>query len=89
VAALWERVEGGRSLCQRSGAATARDGDANDFPDGQARVQDGPYADTKEQLGGFCVIDVPDLDAALEWAARCPRAPGRIVEVRPNVLAIS
>ncbi|HEY6391586.1 MAG TPA: YciI family protein [Bryobacteraceae bacterium] len=60
-----------------------------DFPDGQARVQDGPYADTKEQLGGFCVIDVPDLDTALEWAARCPRAPGRIVEVRPNVPPMS
>src|SRR5262245_12650332 len=35
-------------------------------------VQDGPYADTKEQLGGFYLIDVADLSAALEWAARCP-----------------
>jgi hypothetical protein len=45
-------------------------------------VQDGPYADTKEQLGGFFVIDVPDLDTALEWATRYP---GRVVEVRPNL----
>lgn len=45
-------------------------------------VQDGPYAETKEQLGGLFVIDVPDLDTALEWAARYP---GKIVEVRPNV----
>lgn len=45
-------------------------------------VQDGPFADSKEQLGGFYLIDVPDLDHALEWAARCP-ATGGAVEVRP------
>jgi hypothetical protein len=50
-------------------------------------VQDGPYADTKEQLGGLFVIDVPDLDTALDWAARCPAAGYGAVEVRP-VLAI-
>jgi hypothetical protein len=47
------------------------------------QVQDGPYADTKEQLGGFVLIDVPDLDAALDWAARCPAAAYGAVEVRP------
>ena len=36
------------------------------------QVQDGPFADTKEQLGGFFLVDVADLDAALDWAARCP-----------------
>lgn len=46
-------------------------------------VQDGPYAEAKEQLGGFFVIDVPDLDAALEWAARAPCASYGAVEVRP------
>ncbi|VTS08904.1 YciI family protein [Tuwongella immobilis] len=51
--------------------------------DDKRRVQDGPYADTKEQLGGFCVIDVPDLDAALSWAARSPNAPFGSTEVRP------
>jgi hypothetical protein len=52
--------------------------------DGSSRhVQDGPYADTKEQLGGFYIIDVADLDAALAWAARCPAASGGAVEVRP------
>lgn len=51
--------------------------------DGQRIVHDGPYADTKEQLGGFFVIDVPDLDRALEWAARCPAAAAGSVEVRP------
>ncbi|MGF6755002.1 YciI family protein [Paraburkholderia sp. GAS334] len=50
------------------------------------RVQDGPYADTKEQLGGFFMIDVPNLDAALEWAARIPAAPGCVIEVRPNMV---
>ena len=42
--------------------------------EGERRVQDGPYAATKEQLGGFYVIDVPDLDEALRWAERCPAA---------------
>lgn len=51
--------------------------------DGKRHVQDGPYADTKEQLGGYFVIEVPDLDTALDWAARCPAAPTGVVEVRP------
>ncbi|MFM2043324.1 MAG: hypothetical protein RLY86_1900 [Pseudomonadota bacterium] len=51
--------------------------------DGQRQVQDGPFADTKEQLGGFFVIDVPDLDTALDWAARCPAAGTGGVELRP------
>jgi hypothetical protein len=51
--------------------------------DGRTHVVDGPYAETKEQLGGFHVIDVPDLDTALAWAARCPSASRGVVEVRP------
>src|SRR5215469_14444708 len=51
--------------------------------DGKRQVHDGPYAETKEYLGGFVVIDVPDLDAALEWAARNPAAADAFVEVRP------
>ncbi|MDZ4759951.1 MAG: YciI family protein [Alphaproteobacteria bacterium] len=51
--------------------------------DGLRQVQDGPYADTKEQLGGYFVIEVADLDAALEWAARSPSAAYGSVEVRP------
>jgi hypothetical protein len=51
--------------------------------DGKTQVLDGPYADTKEQLGGYYLIDVPDLDAALSWAARCPGASHGVVEVRP------
>ncbi len=51
---------------------------------GERLIQDGPFADTKEQLAGFFLIDVPDLDKALEWAARCPStARGGIVEIRP------
>lgn len=50
---------------------------------GKRQVQDGPYADTKEQLGGYMLIDVPSLDQALEWAARCPAAVNGAVEVRP------
>jgi len=51
--------------------------------DGRQRVLDGPYADSKEQLGGYFLIDAPDLDAALGWAARCPAAAHGTVEVRP------
>ena len=49
----------------------------------KSQVLDGPYADTKEQLGGFHIIDVPDLDAALAWAARSPTCRYGAVEVRP------
>jgi hypothetical protein len=51
--------------------------------DGKRQVHDGPYAETKEFLGGFVVIDVPNLDNALEWAARHPAAGYSSVEVRP------
>jgi len=51
--------------------------------DGKTQVLDGPYADSKGQLGGFHIIDVADLDAALSWAARCPTALHGVVEVRP------
>lgn len=50
---------------------------------GKRQVHDGPYAETKEFLGGFVIIDVPNLDAALEWAARNPAACYSSVEVRP------
>lgn len=54
---------------------------------GERVVEDGPYADSKERLSGDYVIDVPDLDVALAWAARCPAAANGTVEVRP-VLAM-
>lgn len=51
---------------------------------GDRVVTDGPYAETREILGGFYLLDLPDLDAALDWAARCPGAhKGGKVEVRP------
>jgi hypothetical protein len=53
--------------------------------EGHRHVQDGPFAATKEQLGGFFIIDVPDLETALSWAARYPAAAGGGVEVRPNL----
>jgi hypothetical protein len=49
----------------------------------KTQVLDGPYADSKEQLGGFHIIEVPDLDAAISWAARSPTALHGVVEVRP------
>ncbi len=50
---------------------------------GKTQVLDGPYAETKEQLAGYLLIDVPDLDTALSWAARCPGASSGVIEVRP------
>lgn len=50
---------------------------------GQHSLHDGPFAETKEQLGGFYIVDVPDLDAALEIARRVPLASDGAIEVRP------
>ncbi|HWN32387.1 MAG TPA: YciI family protein [Pseudonocardia sp.] len=51
--------------------------------EGERLVTDGPFAETREVLGGFYMIDAPDLDSALDWAARCPGARYGSVEVRP------
>jgi hypothetical protein len=51
--------------------------------DGKSQVLNGPYAESREQLGGYYLIDVADADAALAWAARCPGASHGVVEVRP------
>jgi len=52
-------------------------------PAGERLVTDGPFAETREVLGGYYVLDVPDLDAALDWAARCPGSQFGRVEIRP------
>jgi hypothetical protein len=70
-------LKSSNGLHSRSTATTVR------VVNGKAQVLDGPYADTKEQLGGFHIIDVPDLDAAIAWAARSPTALHGVVEVRP------
>lgn len=49
----------------------------------KTEVLDGPFADTKEQLGGYYIIEAADLDAAIQWAARCPAAHNTPIEVRP------
>jgi hypothetical protein len=72
-------LEGGRGLQPPQSATTVR------LPNGKRQVQDGPFADSKEQLGGFFIIDVPDLDTALDWAARCPAAANGAIEVRPTM----
>lgn len=51
---------------------------------GKLQVQDGPFADTKEAFAGMFVIDVPDLDAAIAWAERCPAAQWGTIEIRPS-----
>ena len=68
---------GGNRLRPTTVATTVR------VADGKSQVLNGPYAEIKEQLGGYFLIDVPDLDAALSWAARCPGASHGTMEVRP------
>ena len=53
---------------------------------GERRVQDGPFAETKEQLGGYFVVEVPDLDTAIEWAEKCPAVHFGQVEIRPSAM---
>jgi hypothetical protein len=67
----------GEALTPVSTATTVR------VRDGKTTTTDGPFAETKEQLGGFYMIDVPDLDAALKWAAKIPSARIGSIEVRP------
>ena len=64
-------------LQPRATASTVR------IENGNLQVLDGPFADSKEQLGGIYIIDVPDHKAALDWAARCPAAGHGTIEVRP------
>ncbi|HSW07837.1 YciI family protein [Aquabacterium sp.] len=70
-------MAGGERLRPTSAATTVR------VSKGRTEVLDGPYAETKEQLGGYYVIEVKDLDQALSWAARCPGASHGTVELRP------
>lgn len=71
-------VRGGAGLLGPETATTIR------LADGRKHVQDGPFAAAKEQLAGFFLIEVPDIDAALAWAAKAPCAPIG-VEVRPTL----
>jgi hypothetical protein len=70
-------IVGGDRLHFSSNATTVR------IRDGQTKVLNGPYAEAKEQLAGYYIIDVQDMDSALSWAARCPGASTGTIEVRP------
>lgn len=70
-------IRGGAELKPTSMATTVR------VRNGKTQLTDGPFAETKEQLGGYYVIDVPNLDEAVKWAARCPSAQGGSIELRP------
>ena len=69
--------KGSNRLQPTSTATTVR------VANGKSQVLDGPYIESKEQIAGYYLIDVPDLDAAISWAARCPAASHGAVEVRP------
>ena len=70
-------MQGGQRLRPTSDATSVR------VRGGKTEVLNGPYAETREQLGGYYVIDVPDRETALSWAARCPSASYGTIEVRP------
>src|SRR5204862_3741622 len=72
---------GGNQLQPTSAAATVR------VRDGEEVVTDGPFAETKEQLGGYYLIEADSLDEAPEWAAKIPAARYGSIEVRPLVPA--
>jgi hypothetical protein len=67
----------GEGLQPTSTATTMR------IVDGERVLTDGPFAETKEQLGGFYVLDCKDLNEALDWAERCPASKDGSIEVRP------
>ena len=73
-------MKAGDQLKDSSSATTVR------IEGGKTKVLDGPYAETKEQLAGYYIIDVADADAALSWAAKCPGATYGAMEVRPIVM---
>ena len=70
-------LRGANRLRPASSATTVR------LRDGKTQVQNGPFIETREELGGYYLIDVDDLDAALSWAARCPAAASGAMDVRP------
>jgi len=70
-------MRGGEALEDADTATTVR------VRDGQTLTTDGPYAETKEQFGGFYLIEAPNLDEAVAWAARIPGAQQGAIEVRP------
>ncbi len=72
-------MRGGSELKPIATATTVR------VKNGKTITTDGPFAETKEQLGGYYLIDVDTLDEALSWAAKCPGSWGGSVEVRPLV----
>ena len=69
--------KGGEALQPTATATTVR------VKDGKKATTHGPFAETKEQLGGFYLVDCSNLDEAIEWAARCPGARVGSIEVRP------
>jgi hypothetical protein len=78
-AAAADVMRGGEALHEAKTATSVR------VRDGNVLVTDGPFAETKEEFGGFYLIDAPDLDEAIKWAAKIPGAARGTVEIRPVV----
>jgi hypothetical protein len=72
-------TDGGEALHETNTAKSVR------IRDGKTQVTDGPFAETKEALGGFYIIDAKDMDEALKYGAKCPGAKWGTIEVRPVI----
>ena len=85
LAPTWDaktvRMEGGKVVQQPNGAFLNEGG--------ELRVHDGPYAETREQFGGYFIIDVASMDEAIKWASRCPAAQWGPIEVRPYAESVN
>jgi hypothetical protein len=78
------RTHDARTLRMEGGEIEIRDGSFVNAG-GELKVHDGPYAETREQFGGYFIIEAPDMDTALQWAAKCPAAQWGPIEVRPYI----
>ncbi len=78
------RTPDAKTISMRGGEA-GFDGTTFTNPNGELQVHDGPYAETREQFGGFYIIEARDMDEALDWARKCPAAQWGPIEVRALV----
>lgn len=81
--AYQQTLEKAGAFIETVGLARSREATTVNLEDGEMKVHDGPYLESREQLGGFYIIEAPDMAAAQKWAAQCPGAIWGHIEVRP------
>jgi hypothetical protein len=81
--AFTQALQNEKAFVESRRLKTGADATTIHLEQGKSKVLNGPYVETKEELAGYYLIDVPDLDAAMKWATRCPTASHGHVEIRP------